>query len=133
MWLLNKIFLYVLPHPAALLVAILVLSRPADSPPKNRPGCLNSFAGLISTLVNVYSQQDGVWNITAKVTAIVSGSIMVITAVLFALYNFWVLARVKRSHSRDMLRSDAPREGEGLREKVERVAKQPALEPGSVV
>lgn len=33
-WLLNKIFL---------------------------PGCLNSFAGLISTLINVYSQQGGTW------------------------------------------------------------------------
>jgi hypothetical protein len=33
-WLLNKIFL---------------------------PGCLNSFAGLISTLINVYSQQGGNW------------------------------------------------------------------------
>lgn len=34
MWLLNKIFL---------------------------PGSLNSFAGLISTLINVYSQQGGTW------------------------------------------------------------------------
>lgn len=32
------------------------------------PGCLNSFAGLISTLINVYSQQDGVWSVTAFVT-----------------------------------------------------------------
>lgn len=32
------------------------------------PGCLNSFAGLISTLINVYSQQDGSWSVTAWVT-----------------------------------------------------------------
>ena len=37
------------------------------------PGCLNSFAGLISTLVNVYSQQGGNWSVTAWITAAVTG------------------------------------------------------------
>lgn len=74
MWLLNRIFL---------------------------PGCLNSLAGLISTLINVYSQQGGNWSITARVTAIVTGSIMCITGFLFGLYNFWILERVKRRHGRE--------------------------------
>ncbi|KAH8602197.1 hypothetical protein B0O99DRAFT_648032 [Bisporella sp. PMI_857] len=88
------------------------------------PGCLNSLAGLISTLVNVYSQQDGKWSVTAWVTAVVTGGCMVITGVLFALYNFWILEKVRRSHGRDM---EADRhEGEGK-------AHEPALEPGSVV
>ncbi|QSZ36770.1 hypothetical protein DSL72_006653 [Monilinia vaccinii-corymbosi] len=38
-WLLNKIFL---------------------------PGCLNGAAGLMNTLVNVYSQQGGAWSVTAS-------------------------------------------------------------------
>jgi len=102
-WLLNKIFL---------------------------PGCLNSLAGLISTLINVYSQQGGTWSVTAKVTAIVTGACMVITGILFVIYNFIVLGRVKKSHAREM---DSSHIGEGIVEKIERKANEPALEPGSVV
>lgn len=75
------------------------------------------------------------WSITAQVTAIVSGAIMVITGVLFVIYNFWVLGRVKKMHGREMERAGmgGGYEGEGLKEKIERKAKEPALEPGSVV
>lgn len=56
---------------------------------------------------------------------------MIILGTLFAIYNFWILERVKKTHSRAM-------EGfiygdETLIEKVERKAHEPALEPGSVV
>jgi hypothetical protein len=102
-WLLNKIFM---------------------------PGCLNSLAGLISTLTNVYSQQSGSWSITARVTAIVSGAIMVITGCLFVIYNFWVLAGVKKRHGREM---DHGYGEEGLKEKIGRKMNEPALEPSSVV
>jgi hypothetical protein len=102
-WLLNKIFM---------------------------PGCLNSLAGLISTLTNVYSQQGGSWSITARVTAIVSGAIMVITGCLFVIYNFWVLAGVKKRHGREM---DHGYGEEGLKEKIGRKMNEPALEPSSVV
>ncbi len=75
------------------------------------------------------------WSITARVTAIVSGTVMVITGVLFVIYNFWVLARVKKIHGREIERGGigGGYEGEGLKEKMERKAKEPALEPGSVV
>ncbi|CZR60542.1 uncharacterized protein PAC_10438 [Phialocephala subalpina] len=99
------------------------------------PGCLNSFAGLISTLVQVYSQQGGDWSITARVTAIVTGAAMIVTGVLFALYNFWILERVKKMHGREMEREErlTGNGKEGLMEKVGRKAHEPALEPGSVV
>ena len=103
-WLLNKIFL---------------------------PGCLNSVAGLMNTLVNVYSQQGGDWSVTARVTAIVTGTIMCVTGVLFGVYNFWALRRVKRGHEREI--GFSLEEGEGLVEKIKRKADEPALEPGSVV
>lgn len=105
-WLLNKIFL---------------------------PGALNSFAGLISSLINVYSQQDGHWSTTAWITAAVTGGVMLITSVLFGLYNFWLLEKVRRKHSREMGIIAEGEVEEGLKEKVERKAKEPALEPGSVV
>lgn len=79
----------------------------------------------------MYSQQDGTWSITAKVTAIVTAASMVVTSVLFALYNFWILEKVKRSHGRDMERLGS--QDETLGEKFERKAMEPALEPGSVV
>jgi hypothetical protein len=57
---------------------------------------------------------------------------MAITGGLFALYNFWVLEKVKRGHGREM-ESGTAHEGETLAEKVERKAMEPGLEPGSVV
>jgi len=44
------------------------------------------------------------WSITARVTAIVSGAVMVITGALFVIYNFWVLGKVKKMHGREMER-----------------------------
>jgi hypothetical protein len=57
---------------------------------------------------------------------------MVVTGALFALYNFWVLEKVKKSHGREM-ESATLYNRETLIEKVERKAMQPGLEPGSVV
>lgn len=94
------------------------------------PGCLNSLAGLISTLVNVYSQQHGIWSTQAWVTLGVTGGSAVITGLLFAIYNFFVLKRVKDVHGKEMIRQ---RENEGLVEKLGRKAHEPALQPGSVV
>jgi hypothetical protein len=96
------------------------------------PGFLNSFAGLISTLVNVYSQQDSKWSVTARVTATVTGVCMVVTGMLFALYNFWILEKVKKRHRGEMDSGRTPYE-EGLVQKIQRKIEEPALEPGSVV
>ncbi|RDL37617.1 uncharacterized protein BP5553_05050 [Venustampulla echinocandica] len=74
-WLLNKIFL---------------------------PGVLHSLAGLISTLVNVYSSQKGMWSVSARVTAGVTGGCMVICGALFGVYQFWALEKVKKEHGKEM-------------------------------
>jgi hypothetical protein len=66
------------------------------------PGCLNSLAGFISTLISVYSQQNGNWSITARVTEIVIGSCMVVTGCLFGVYNWVMLRSVKKEHERQM-------------------------------
>jgi hypothetical protein len=55
---------------------------------------------------------------------------MVITGVLFVIYNFIVLGKVKRRHERDM---NPQHINETVAEKIERKANGPALEPGSVV
>jgi hypothetical protein len=80
----------------------------------------------------VYSQQGGVWSTTAEITGIVTGSVMALLAVLFILYNNWILKKVKTSHGRDMQRGNNDEE-EGFREKVERKVMEAPLEPGSVI
>jgi hypothetical protein len=70
--------------------------------------------------------------VTAEVTAFVTATCTVITAILFALYNFWILNRVKQRHMRE-LEMDGRISKEAIMEKVERKAKEPALGPGSIV
>ncbi|KAI9756109.1 MAG: hypothetical protein M4579_003996 [Chaenotheca gracillima] len=96
------------------------------------PGFLNSLAGLISTLINVYTAQNGFFSVTAKVTVIVTGACTLFTGCLFLLYNNCVLKRLKKGHRREMDLSSS-HEDEGVIEKVHRKANEPALEPGSIV
>jgi hypothetical protein len=62
------------------------------------PGVANCLAGLISTLVGVYSQQQGVWSVTAKVTAIVEGACLGVAAALLLLFQLVLLKRVRERH-----------------------------------
>jgi hypothetical protein len=99
---------------------------------------LNSVAGLLTTIVNVYTAQKGVWSITAKITAIVTGSTVGVAGGLFGLYNFWVLQRVRETHERAMdpeefANQERDRKRESILEKVKRKAQAPPIQPGSVV
>lgn len=94
------------------------------------PAVMNGLAGLISTLVTVYTTQDGDWSVTAKVSAIVEGACAGIGCALFVLFNNLLLKRVKRKHGEAQAKARAD---EGFLEKAERKLKEPALEPGSVV
>lgn len=58
---------------------------------------------------------------------------MAVMGALFAVYNWWVLRRVRKAHGREMQGLKGGYEGEGLVEKVNRKVREPALEPGSVV
>lgn len=108
-----------------------------------RPGFMNSLAGLISTVVNVYSAQNGDMSITAEVTMCVTGGCTGLFLILFVLYNFWAVKRIKNRHNRqlqeDIERGRATAEQahehdhEGPLEKVKRKAQEPALEPSSVI
>ena len=60
-------------------------------------------------------------------------SIVFITGVLFGLYNFWLLEKIRKKHGRQMESEGLEHSGEGIKEKVERKTREPALEPGSVV
>ncbi|OPB43631.1 hypothetical protein A0O28_0099190 [Trichoderma guizhouense] len=62
------------------------------------PGMTNSLAGLVSTLIGVYSQQHGTWSITARITAIAEGASLVVCGGLFAFCRLALLSKVKESH-----------------------------------
>ena len=101
---------------------------------------LNSAAGLISTVINIYSAQGGNLSVTAKMTLCVTGGFTGVFLILFVLYNFWALQRVKAKHQ-ERLQMDIERGGvtghehehEGPMEKVKRKAHEPGLEPSSVI
>lgn len=62
------------------------------------PGMTNSLAGLVSTLIGVYTQHKGTWSITAKVTVMVEGGSLVVCGVLFLVFQLSLLRRVKQRH-----------------------------------
>ncbi|KAJ4982707.1 hypothetical protein SVAN01_11795 [Stagonosporopsis vannaccii] len=77
------------------------------------PSLLNSIAGLVSTLVNVYSAQNGQYSVTAKVTVVVTAVCSVIAAALFLLYNTVMLKLVKRKHDREVKAAERNEENTG--------------------
>ncbi|OJD32172.1 uncharacterized protein BKCO1_4000040 [Diplodia corticola] len=104
------------------------------------PGTTNSIAGLISTLVNIYSAQDGKISITAKVTVGVTAGCTLVFGTLFVVHQL-LLMRVKKKHERQ-IRDDEKRErrmnGEEVEDpgafgKLRRKAQEPSAMPGSVV
>lgn len=64
------------------------------------PGMTNSLAGLVSTLIGVYSQQHGTWSITAKITAMVEGGSLCVCGGLFLLYHLTFLKQIKIKHEK---------------------------------
>lgn len=106
------------------------------------PCATNSLAGLISSLVSVYTQKNGAWSIMAKVTAAVEAGAFVVCGLLFVV-NTLMLKRVKRKHGKELTRLEREQQLEdeeaqgggdlGLLEKAGRKLNQPAVEPQSVI
>lgn len=71
------------------------------------PGTLHAIAGLLSTIINVYTAQHKQWSITARVSAIVEGICLGVCGLLWTIYSYWLLGGVKRNHRREFgLRDD---------------------------
>ncbi|CAG7915458.1 unnamed protein product [Penicillium olsonii] len=58
------------------------------------PAALNAAAGLITTLVNVYTSRSGHWSVMAIVTIVVTGALLIVFSLLFTYYKFVKLRRV---------------------------------------
>ncbi|RDL30194.1 Uncharacterized protein BP5553_10472 [Venustampulla echinocandica] len=64
------------------------------------PGLLNSAAGFLATMVNIYTARSGYWSISAIVTATVTGSCTTIMIVIFVVYDKWLLTNIKKEHEK---------------------------------
>ena len=67
---------------------------------------MNSLAGFISTMANVYGAQHGELSTTSKVTIIVTAASTGVLGILTAIYIFWLVRSshnmTKRSESREL-------------------------------
>ncbi|KAF8581882.1 hypothetical protein K439DRAFT_1392276 [Ramaria rubella] len=100
------------------------------------PGALNSLTGVVSTLVNVYGAQNGLFSVTARVTIAVTSASCLICGMLTVYYASFKLDRVKKQHRRELSRG-FQREGmdgtmlEKAVEKLKTKGKEPEPEPGT--
>lgn len=84
------------------------------------PGLLNSFAGVISTLTNVYGSQGGFFSTTAKSTIIVTGVLTVICGILVLVYQFGLIRNLRKEHESIVGPEKAGQYGEGVPEEMKR-------------
>ncbi|KAE8334762.1 hypothetical protein BDV26DRAFT_287303 [Aspergillus bertholletiae] len=62
------------------------------------PTLLSALAGLVTTLVNIYTAREGEWSIMALLTTIVTGLSASGSLTLLIIYRFGKLVKVKQEH-----------------------------------
>jgi hypothetical protein len=62
------------------------------------PTLLSSLAGLVTTLVNIYTAREGEWSIMALLTTIVTGLSASGSLILLIIYRFGKLVKIKEEH-----------------------------------
>lgn len=67
-----------------------------------RPTLLNAMAGLVSTMVNIYTAQSGAWSIMAMMTVIATGLTMAVSIGLTIAYKLFKLETIKREHEAEL-------------------------------
>ena len=75
---------------------------------------MNSLAGFISTIANVYGVQHGELSTTSKVTIIVTSVSTGVLGMLTAIYTFWLVRRIKSQHDRTVGKQRTGKHGEGV-------------------
>ncbi|KAJ6109864.1 hypothetical protein N7486_002099 [Penicillium sp. IBT 16267x] len=72
------------------------------------PTLLNASAGLVTTLVSLYTGHGGDWSIMALLTVITSGLSMASSLGLFIIYRFRKLERLKQEHNQLIYHHNRP-------------------------
>jgi hypothetical protein len=95
-WLINRIFMCVLHSTEEAF---------ADFP---RPTVLNALAGLLTTIISLYTAHGGDWSIMALLTVIASGLSVATSLGLLIIYKFGKLERLKQEHTRSVSAGGRP-------------------------
>ncbi|KAG1733911.1 uncharacterized protein EDB91DRAFT_1057185 [Suillus paluster] len=66
------------------------------------PGLLNSLAGIISVLSNIYGVQHGTYSIPGESAMIVTAGVAGVCGCLVLVYHFWLLGNIKKEHDREV-------------------------------
>ncbi|KAL4745865.1 uncharacterized protein BDW70DRAFT_166201 [Aspergillus foveolatus] len=66
------------------------------------PTCLNSLAGLLTTIINIYTAKSGDWSIMALLTTIMTGLALSISVTLTVVYKFGKLQRLRQEHDMEI-------------------------------
>ncbi|KAF8856255.1 hypothetical protein BDZ45DRAFT_594438 [Acephala macrosclerotiorum] len=98
----TSILWYLLRHNAIWLVGHIFL-----------PGLLHSFIGLMTTIVNVYTAQGGHWSTTAKVTIVVIGVFSGNMSILYLIYKYWILEKLKTPLDKVLAKGSNDRDSDG--------------------
>ncbi|KAF8960649.1 hypothetical protein BDZ97DRAFT_1665556, partial [Flammula alnicola] len=78
------------------------------------PGLMNSLAGLLSTVANIFGAQHGELSTTSKSTLIVVGASTGVFGIFTGFYMFWLVRRVKARHDSEVGKERAGKYGEGV-------------------
>lgn len=105
------------------------------------PLLLNAVAGMIATVTSVYTQQVGEWSTQAYIAAIIEATVLGVSLMLFFVYNYWLLQRVRADHEETLRgptqtwpRGRKKKKGlAGLLARLRRVRRKPPIAAGSVV
>ncbi|KAJ5927148.1 hypothetical protein N7516_008921 [Penicillium verrucosum] len=68
----------------------------------NSPTLLNALAGLLTTIINIYTAKNGDWSIMALLTFIASSLSMASSVILIYIYKFRKLKMVIEEHLREV-------------------------------
>ncbi|KAJ6070723.1 hypothetical protein N7467_012042 [Penicillium canescens] len=69
------------------------------------PTLLNALAGLLTTIINIYTAHHGEWSIMALLTVIASGVSVASSLSLLIVYKFGKLEKLKEEHRNEIAHS----------------------------
>ncbi|KAK4168899.1 hypothetical protein QBC43DRAFT_252239 [Cladorrhinum sp. PSN259] len=101
------------------------------------PLVLNSSVGFIATLVGVYAMSFGEWSTQAIIAALIETSVLVVSGILFLVYNHWLLLKV-REDQMELTKEKGKGKGKGqgrmrLLSRFRGLRRNRPIAPGSVV
>ncbi|KAF9044381.1 hypothetical protein BJ165DRAFT_1347319 [Panaeolus papilionaceus] len=94
------------------------------------PGLLNSLAGLLSTLANIYGTQKGEFSEPSRITLLVLICCSGVCLFLVVIYAFWLLRRIKSKHHVDVGVERSGKHGEGVTVDIEALKKKKNMREG---